>query len=197
MDADAIGGLRSKLATFLRRFSHCGCPEACSHIATYVEGQLTELERKNVEQIAFNAGVTPRTLQEFLANYDWDHAAMREQVAKIVASEHSGNFNIGLIDETSFVKKGDRTPGVQRQHCGAVGKHENCNVTVHLSFASGDFHCLLDGNLFLPESWSNDRVVAQERTDHIEHGVTESTDVHDVSSLASLRRLVRLDVDAN
>jgi SRSO17 transposase len=157
MDADAIGGLRSKLATFLRRFSHCSCPEACSHIATYVEGQLTELERKNVEQIALNAGVTPRTLQEFLANCDWDHAAMREQVAKIVASEHSGNFNIGIIDETSFVKKGDRTPGVQRQHCGAVGKHENCIVTVHLSFACHDFHCLLDGELFLPESWSDDR----------------------------------------
>ena len=104
-----------------------------------------------------NAGVAPRTLQEFLANYDWDHAAMRDQVAKIVASDHSGGFNIGIIDETSFVKKGDKTPGVQRQHCGAVGKHENCIVTVHLSFACDDFHCLVDGELFLPESWSNDR----------------------------------------
>jgi len=25
-------------------------------------------------------------------------------------------------------------------------------VTVHLGFASGDFHCLLDGDLHLPES---------------------------------------------
>ncbi len=82
---------------------------------------------------------------------------MRDQVAQIVASEHSGNWNIGIIAETSFVKKGDKTPGVQRQHCGAVGKHENCIVTVHLSFASKGFHCLLDGDLFLPESWSKDR----------------------------------------
>ena len=128
-----------------------------AHIGTYVEGQLSELERKNVEQIALNAGVAPRTLQEFLSSYDWDHNAMRDQVAKIIATEHSGAMNIGIIDETSFVKKGTRTPGVQRQHCGAVGKHENCNVTVHLSFASRDFHCLVDGDLFLPESWSNDR----------------------------------------
>lgn len=157
MDADAIKALGPKLAGFLKRFSRCGCEEVAAHVGTYVEGQLTELERKNVEQIALNAGIVPRTLQEFLSNYDWDHAAMRDQIAKIVAGEHSGNLNIGIIDETSFVKKGDKTPGAQRQHCGAIGKHENCIVTVHLSFASNDFHCLLDGELFLPESWSNDR----------------------------------------
>ena len=157
MDAEAIVGLRTKLAKFLSRFSHCGCDEVATHVSTYVEGQLSELERKNVEQIALNAGVVPRTLQEFLATYDWDHAAMRDQVARIIAAEHSTDMNIGIIDETSFVKKGTKTPGVQRQHCGAVGKHENCNVTVHLSFASRDFHCLVDSDLFLPESWSNDR----------------------------------------
>ncbi len=157
MDANAIRALRSKLGQFLKQFSYGGCEEVCAHVGTYVEGQLTELERKNVEQIALNAGVAPRTLQEFLSTYDWDHVAMRDQVAQIVASDHSGKLNIGIIDETSFVKKGDKTPGVQRQHCGAVGKHENCIVTVHLSFASKDFHCLLDGDLFLPESWSNDR----------------------------------------
>jgi SRSO17 transposase len=131
--------------------------DVAAHVRTYIEGQLTELGRKNVEQIALNAGIAPRTLQEFLASYEWDHAGMRDQIAKIVTGELFGKLNIGIIDETSFVKKGDKTPGVQRQHCGAIGKHENCNVTVHLSFASGDFHCLLDGELFLPESWSNDR----------------------------------------
>jgi SRSO17 transposase len=28
---------------------------------------------------------------------------------------------------------------------------------VHLGYVAGDFHCLLDGDLFLPESWHNDR----------------------------------------
>ena len=55
------------------------------------------------------------------------------------------------------MKKGDKTPGVQRQWCGKVGKKENCLVTVHLGYATGDFHCLVDGDLFLPESWSEDR----------------------------------------
>ena len=40
-------------------------------------------------------------------------------------------------------------------------------------------------------------IVRKERTNHVEHGVTEATDVHDVSSLTSLNRLVRLQIDAN
>ena len=38
-----------------------------------------------------------------------------------------------------------------------MGKHENCIVTVHLGYARDDFHCLIDGDLFLPEGWSSDR----------------------------------------
>lgn len=157
MDASAIRRMQAELDQFLGRFSHCASDEINAHVSTYVEGQLSELERKNAERIALNAGEVPRTLQEFLASHDWDHEAMRKQLQCIIASEHLGEMTIGIIDETSFLKKGPKTPGVQRQHCGAVGKQDNCVVTVHLSYATGDFHCLVDGELFLPESWSNDR----------------------------------------
>lgn len=66
---------------------------------------------------------------------------------------------LGLFDETGVVKKGDKTPGVQRQWCGSVGKTENCVVTVHLGLwhePSGSVS-MLDSELFLPESWSKDR----------------------------------------
>ena len=112
MDADAIKALGPKLGIFLKRFSLSVSDDVAAHVRTYIEGQLTELGRKNVEQIALNAGIAPRTLQEFLASYEWDHAAMRDQIAKIVTGELFGKLNIGIIDETSFVKKGDKTPGV-------------------------------------------------------------------------------------
>jgi SRSO17 transposase len=65
---------------------------------------------------------------------------------------------VGLIDETSVPKKGDKTPGVQRQYCGALGKVENCIVTVHLAVKHGSFLAMLDSDLFLPEqSWDLDR----------------------------------------
>ena len=34
-------------------------------------------------------------------------------------------------------------------------------MTVHLGYAVDDFHCLLDSELFLPESWAEDRARCQ------------------------------------
>jgi SRSO17 transposase len=46
---------------------------------------------------------------------------------------------------------------VQRQHCGEVGKTENCIVTVHLAVARDRYKTLIDADLFLPQSWDKDR----------------------------------------
>jgi len=158
MDAQQIRRLKPKPAAFLRRFDACfGRSDTRANATVYVHGQLSDLERKSVEPMALKAGVRPRTLQEFLSQGRWNEDGLREQLQRIVAAEHASPRSIGIIDETSFLKKGDKTPGVQRQHCGAVGKQDNCIVTVHLGYAAEQFHCLLDGDLFLSESWSADR----------------------------------------
>jgi SRSO17 transposase len=122
-----------------------------------VEGQLSDLKEKSCEPIALAAGVPPRNLQEFLGAYKWEEDRARNRLQEIVVRQESGPNSVGIIDETSDVKQGDKTPGVKRQWCGTRGKTENCMVTVHLAYATGNFHCLLDGELFLPEDWSADR----------------------------------------
>jgi SRSO17 transposase len=158
MDAQQIRRLRPQLNRFLQRFHDCfQRQDTRAHLPTYIHGQLSDLPEKSVEPIAVKAGVAPRTLQEFLSQHHWDHDGMRDRVQEIVRTEHSGTHSIGILDETSFVKKGDKTPGVQRQWCGTSGKKDNCTVTVHLAYARDDFHALIDSELFLPESWSDDR----------------------------------------
>lgn len=158
MDAQQIRLLEPKLDVFLEHFAECfkRC-DTREHLPVYVRGQLSDLPEKSVEPIAVSAGVAPRTLQEFLTQLVWDHDKMRDRLQQIVAAQHDGPHRIGIFDETSDPKKGDKTPGVQKQWCGRLGKVENCVVTVHLAFAQNDFHCLLDGELFLPESWAADR----------------------------------------
>lgn len=158
MDAEQIRRLKPELTRYLKRFDHCFARrDTRAHFPSYIQGQLSELPGKSCEPMALAAGMAPRTLQEFLAHYSWDEDQMRDAVQQIVVCEHAGPNSIGIVDETSDVKKGNKTPGVQRQWCGTVGKQENCIVTVHLGYATGDFHCLVDGELFLPESWSADR----------------------------------------
>jgi len=163
MDADQIRGLKPMLTRYLKRFDDCFARhDTRAHLPVYVGGQLSDLPAKSCEPIALEAGIAPRTLQEFLSQHKWDESRMRDRVQELIASDHAGPNSIGIIDETSDVKKGDKTPGVQRQWCGKVGKKENCLVTVHLGYATGDFHCLIDGDLFLPESWAEDRVRCRE-----------------------------------
>lgn len=158
MDADQIRSLKPQLRKYLQRFDECfQRSDTRGHLSVYVEGQLSDLPRKNCEPIADAQGIPPRTLQQFLSLLDWDHGLMRTKLQQLVAAEHASPHSIGIIDETACPKKGEKTPGVQRQWCGATGKKENCVVTVHLGYAADDFHCLIDSELFLPESWSHDR----------------------------------------
>jgi SRSO17 transposase len=158
MDAEQIRQLEPMLKAYLGRFEDCfRRRDTKFHFPVYVRGQLSELSRKSVEPMALAAGVPVRTLQEFLTHLEWNEDRMRERVAQIVVDEHPHRESIGIIDETGWVKKGDKTPGVQRQYCGSVGKQENSIITVHLGYAAGEFHCLLDGDLYLPESWARDR----------------------------------------
>lgn len=158
MDAEGIRRLKPMLTRFLKEFDDCFTQrQTRAHFSTYVEGQLSDLGEKSCEPIAVAAGIPPRNLQEFLSSYKWEEDRTRNRLQEIVMRDHGGPNSVGVIDETSDVKQGDKTPGVKRQWCGTVGKTENCIVTVHLAYASGDFHCLLDGDLFLPEDWSDDR----------------------------------------
>jgi SRSO17 transposase len=146
------------LDNYLAEFDDCFArSEPARNMRLYVNGQLSDLDRKNIERIADRSGVPPRTLQQFLSLAQWDDQLLANRLAQIVARDHGHPMSIGVIDETSDRKKGKKTPGVKRQYCGAIGKLDNCVVTVHLSYAAGDFHTLLAGELFLPEDWSNDR----------------------------------------
>src|SRR5436309_1073532 len=124
MTDEQIRALGPAFAAELRRYRGCfGQDRTAAHFGTYCRGLLSDLPRKSVEPIALAAGTAVRTLQEFLVTADWDHAAAREVLQRRVA-ERLADLPpdpvgvVGVIDETSAVKKGGKTPGVQRQYLG-------------------------------------------------------------------------------
>ncbi len=70
MDGTWIRQMKPALTHYLNRFSDCFRRKGTqAHIPVYVQGQLSNLDRKSVEPIALAAGIPVRTLQEFLAQY--------------------------------------------------------------------------------------------------------------------------------
>lgn len=163
MTDEEIAGVGSAFASYLGSFRDCFLQKrTATNFENYCRGLLSDLPRKSVEPIALASGTAVRTLQEFLVTANWDHERMRDRfqqrLARVLTQLPSDSLGtIGVIDETSCLKKGDQTPGVQRQYLGCVGKIDNGVVTVHIGVARGRFQALLDAELYLPQSWDQDR----------------------------------------
>ena len=163
MTEDEITALGPAFGSYLRRYrGHFAQDRTAKHFDTYCRGLLSDLPRKSIEPIALAAGTAVRTLQEFAVTSEWEYASARDTLQtylRTVLADLPADplGTIGVIDETSCRKWGDHTPGVQRQYLGCVGKVDNGIVTVHVGVAKGTFQTLLDADLFLPKSWSDDR----------------------------------------
>jgi SRSO17 transposase len=122
-----------------------------------VLGLLADLPRKNCWTIAEHAGDPgPHGMQHLLREAVWDADAVRDDI-RALAVEHLGVAEAVLVvDETGDVKKGVHTVGVQRQYTGTAGRIENAQVGVFLTCATAIGHTLIDRELYLPASWTDD-----------------------------------------
>ena len=123
----------------------------------YLRGLLSPVERKNGWQLAEQAGdATPDGVQRLLSTYRWEADLVREDLRDYVV-EHLGDAaGVLVVDETGFLKKGEKSVGVQRQYSGRAGRIENCQVGVFLTYATAQGRVLLDRELYLPQVWADD-----------------------------------------
>jgi SRSO17 transposase len=136
--------------------------EPRSRVGDYVRGLLAGLERKNGWTVAEHAGaVSPDGMQRLLRTADWDVDGVRDDVRGYVldglADPDEARVGVFIADDTGFVKKGRRSAGVQRQYTGTSGKIDNCQLGVFLAYATPRGHALVDRELYLPASWTEDR----------------------------------------
>ena len=124
----------------------------------YVQGLLSDTERKNVEAIALEleGPEVVRNLQRFLTEYEWDEQHMREKHWKLCAEHLADEQGVWSIDASEFPKKGAHSVGVAPQYCGALGKTANCQSGVFICYSSPQGHALLDSRLYLPQCWFSD-----------------------------------------
>ena len=96
-------------------------------------------------------------MQRLLPTYRWDADGVRGDLREYVVSEHLGDPEAVLVvDETGFLKQGQKSVGVQRQYSGTAGKVENCQIGVFLACGSKGVRTFLDRELYLPQVWAED-----------------------------------------
>jgi SRSO17 transposase len=149
-----VSGLDELFGRVAGRF---GRVEPRRQARAYLVGLLAPVERKNGWQLAEAAGdAQPHRMQRLLNNVRWDPREVRADLLDYVV-EHLGRPDgVLIVDETGFLKKGDQSAGVQRQYSGTAGRVENCQLGVFAAYASARGRALIDAELYLPKSWTDD-----------------------------------------
>jgi SRSO17 transposase len=159
LSLEDVQSVRQDLDAFVAQFDGAFTRiEPLALCQLYLQGLLSDTDRKNVEAIALEleGPERVRNLQRFVTQYAWDETFMREQHWKLCAENLADEQGVWSIDASEFPKKGGHSVGVAPQYCGALGKTANCQSGVFLCYSSPQGHALLESRLYLPQCWFSD-----------------------------------------
>src|SRR5260370_17544179 len=114
---------------------------------------MSQAERKNSWKSAEQAReANSYGMQRLLSRAVWDTDGVRDDVRDYVVEQLGQEQAIGVIDETSFLKQGDKSAGVAVQYCGSTGQLDNCQVAVFLAYVTPLGHPLIARDPYLPHT---------------------------------------------
>ena len=185
MTKDDVRAAANRLVEFHELFAPTfGKVEAQHNAFAYIKGLMTCPERKSIEPIALNIGDGKvSAMQKFINSGPWDHEEIQADLQYVFAKElvptaaNSPIGVVGILDESAFTKKGDKSAGVARQHNGRLGKEDNCQVGVFFAAVTPGGTALLAHQLYLPKPWCEQTAEGEARrnTAHVPPGIAFRT----------------------
>ena len=153
-----VDGMMKRLEQFAQPFiAMFGRREPKENAQMYMSGLLSDLERKNVESIAYRYDRSREALQKFIGQAPWDHQPLQQELARQIGVEIGQADGVIVFDPSGHKKCGNDSVGVQRQWLGRLGKVDNGQVGIYMGYASCEEHALVDQRLYLPKDWANDK----------------------------------------
>lgn len=142
---------------FARIAGRFGRVEPRRRARAFLLGLLADVETRSCWQLAEHAGErSPHGMQRLLAEAVWDADAVRDDLRGYVADRLGDPDGVLILDDTGDLKKGVHSVGVQRQYTGTAGRIENAQVGVFLGYATPAGYTLIDREIYLPRSWTDD-----------------------------------------
>jgi len=155
---EASGWLEEFEAAFARIAGRFRRVEPRRQARQYLLGLLSDVDERTCWQLAEQAGdASPHRMQRLLGEAVWDADAVRDDLRAYVVDELGDPEAVLILDDTGDLKKGCHTVGVQRQYTGTAGRIENAQVAVFLAYCSPGGCALIDRQVYLPRSWTEDR----------------------------------------
>lgn len=155
---EALEGALGRLNEFVRPFAATlDHPAQRSHLGEYVAGLVSNVERKNIESIAYLHEQDRQPLQKFIGQNAWQWQPMSDELASQIGTALGQADGVLVFDPSGVLKQGKASVGVARQWCGRAGKVDNCQVGVYLGYVTRKEQALVDTRLYLPKDWTKDK----------------------------------------
>ena len=152
-----IAGAFGAFAERYRRFFATRARDNSAVAERYLRGLTQATECTFEGMAAVVEAACPQQFQHFISNSPWAHEPVLAQLAcdadRLIGGKPESCL---IIDETSFIKQGDRSVGVARQWSGRLGKVDNCQVAVFAVLSDGRQNVPIDMRLYLPRQWVED-----------------------------------------
>ena len=151
-------GMLDRLEAFAEPFAaRLGRREMKEHAHQYLGGLLSDLERKNIESIAYRYDQDRRGLQRFIGAAPWDFMPLEKELVSQVGNSLGRSDGVIVFDPSGHKKCGNDSVGVHRQWLGRLGKIENCQVGVYMGYVARCDRALVASRFYLPKEWAKDR----------------------------------------
>ncbi len=149
-------------------FQDCPGVPLTNNLEHCLEARLIESQRKTHQpaaktmvQDADKASGLRQRMNRATLSTRWTDQMVRSRI-KEVAEQTIRQPVAWMVDDTGIIKKGDKSPGVQRQYCGKAGKKENCQIVVSTHVTGWNNSMPLEADLYLPEEWADNEARLKE-----------------------------------
>jgi SRSO17 transposase len=112
---------------------------------------------RNLANVGRKTGVSGQNLQHFVSNSSWSDESVILAIEDEVKNRPIFQEAMLVLDESAEEKAGEHSAGAGRQHNGRLGKIEMSQVGVFLALATAEVCTWIDGELYLPAAWFEDR----------------------------------------
>lgn len=155
---EALEGVLERLEEFVEPFAASLAHAAQrDHLGEYLAGLVSNIQRKNIESIAYLHEQDRQPLQKFIGQKPWEWQPLIAELSRQIAATIGQADGVLVIDPSGVLKQGKASVGVARQWCGRAGKVDNCQVGVYLGYVTRKEHALVDTRLYLPKHWTKDK----------------------------------------
>ena len=164
-----LGAGLKQLSGFFKQFSHhwdgWSRSNETKHAArSYLMGIILPGKRKNMSGTSRRIRLDLNVIQQFLTDSPWDPIEVMKNVIRTISSKIASEKGVIIVDDTGQEKKGRKSPGVNRQYSGTLGKIGNCQIAVGCCYSvpgvdrNADAVYFQTGmQLYVPEKWFEDK----------------------------------------